>query len=262
MNKRKSIGIIGAGFVGKAVYMGFASHNVVKVYDIDPSRSFNTLEETLECDVIFVCLPTPSNDFGECDLSYVYDFFKNVPKNNNLFVLKSTVPIGTTNDIKQKFNLRVVYNPEFLSARTAVQDFLTATRIIIGGDTNDAMDLANVYKERFNNIPCIFFTTSEAECIKTALNSFFAVKVWFFNKLFNMCTEYELEYEHILQGILTDGRVSRSHTDVPGPDGKFGFGGACLPKDLKSFITMLNNKDINVKAFINILSDNQHIRLN
>ena len=107
------IGIVGNGFVGNAVYQNFRDKTPCKVYDTDKNRSLNTLSEVIEQDFIFVCLPTPMRYGGECDLSILDNFFDGLPDNiTGTFVIKSTVPIGTTKKYYERHN--VIHNPEFL----------------------------------------------------------------------------------------------------------------------------------------------------
>jgi len=107
------IGIVGNGFVGNAVYQNFRDKTPCKVYDTDKNRSLNTLSEVIEQDFIFVCLPTPMRYGGECDLSILDNFFEGLPDNiTGTFVIKSTVPIGTTKKYYERHN--VIHNPEFL----------------------------------------------------------------------------------------------------------------------------------------------------
>ena len=118
----KKVGIIGNGFVGNAVYQNVRDKAETKVYDVDRNRSLNTFEEVLQQEYIFVCVPTPMKKDGSCDLSVLDKFFEELPEHlTGTFVIKSTVPIGTTNKYTERHN--VIHNPEFLTARNAVGDF-------------------------------------------------------------------------------------------------------------------------------------------
>ncbi len=137
-NKAKyKIGIIGCGFVGSAVAYGFSLHSEIRIYDkfqITP----NTLEETVnESDFLFVCVPTPMDDNGKQDLSAVYDALDSISRVTNgskITILKSTILPGTTRKLAERFpTLRLVFNPEFLTERTAKLDFINSARIILGG---------------------------------------------------------------------------------------------------------------------------------
>ena len=140
------IGIVGNGFVGNAVYQNLRDKVCCKVFDVDKNRSFNTLNEVINQDFIFVCLPTPMRMDGSCDLSILDNFFENLPDNLiGTFVIKSTVPIGTTKKYTERHN--VIHNPEFLTARNAVEDYSKSERNIVGGDKELCIDFINFFKK-------------------------------------------------------------------------------------------------------------------
>jgi len=142
------IGIVGNGFVGNAVYQNLRDKVSCKVFDVDKNRSFNTLNEVINQDFIFVCLPTPMRMDGSCDLSILDNFFENLPDNLiGTFVIKSTVPIGTTKKYTERHN--VIHNPEFLTARNAVEDYSKSERNIVGGDKELCIDFINFFKNAF-----------------------------------------------------------------------------------------------------------------
>ena len=255
------IGIVGNGFVGNAIYQNFKDKVVNKVYDVRIHRSFNTLEDTVKSDIVFVCLPTPMQNNGKCDLSYVTEFFRTVEKSDALFVIKSTVPIGTTNFIIQRRNdLKVVHNPEFLTAVNAVEDFKNADRHIIGGRQDWCMILRDFYKEHFPNTPIQVVTSNESETIKYFANSFLAAKISFFNNLYEICEKFEMNFDSVRQGVCTDDRIGFEHTKVPGPDGLMGFGGYCFPKDINALINTLKENNIDASLFEAAWNYNQKVR--
>ena len=156
------IGIIGNGFVGKATNENFRDKVSTKVYYVDKNRSPNTLKEVLEQDFVFVCLPTPMTSDVSCDTSILYFFFDTLYFLYNLetiFIIKSTVPVGTTKRLAQRF--RVIHNPEFLTARNAVNDFANADRNIIGGERELAEKFAEVFFLNFRNIPSMIVSSDE-----------------------------------------------------------------------------------------------------
>jgi UDPglucose 6-dehydrogenase len=258
-----NIGIVGNGFVGNAIYQNFKDKVECKVYDVRANRCYDSLEDVINSDIVFVCLPTPMKENGECDLSYVLDFFKNVTLKNasTLFVIKSTVPIATTNKICQsRTDLKVVHNPEFLTAVNAVEDFKNADRHIIGGKQNWCMILRDFYKKHFPNTPIQVVTSNESETIKYFANSFLAAKVSFFNNLYEICEKFEMNFESVKNGICTDDRIGFSHTKVPGPDGLMGFGGYCFPKDINALINTLKENSIDSSLFESAWKYNQKVR--
>jgi UDPglucose 6-dehydrogenase len=258
-----NIGIVGNGFVGNAIYQNFKDKEIAKVYDVRIHRSYNTVEDTVNSDIVFVCLPTPMKDDGTCDLSYVLQFFKDVKKINSetLFVIKSTVPIGTTEKICQlRQDLKVVHNPEFLTAVNAVEDFKNADRHIIGGRQDWCMILREFYHKHFSSTPIQVVTSNESETIKYFANSFLAAKISFFNNLYEICEKFEMNFDSVKQGICTDDRIGFAHTKVPGPDGLMGFGGYCFPKDINALINTLKENKIDASLFEAAWNYNQKIR--
>ena len=127
------VGVVGNGFVGEAISFAFSPTTDLRVYDIDPLRSTHSKEEVDQCDFIFVCVPTPMNKNGDQDLKYIEKVFETAVE-GPIYIIKSTVLPGTTASLAAKFpKLSIVFNPEFLTERTAKLDMLTQARIIIGG---------------------------------------------------------------------------------------------------------------------------------
>ena len=271
MNKtRATVGIIGNGFVGNAIYQNVRDKVETKVYDVDPIRSLNTLEEVVDQEFIFVCLPTPMKKDGSCDLSILEKFFQDIEDmdldclEERTFIIKSTVPIGTTKRLAEKHSLTwIVHNPEFLTARNAVHDFKVAQRTVLGGDSRLTSRVAQLYwgyiyyGQEPNIIQC---SSDESEAIKYFSNSFLAYKVAYFNKVYDMCEKLGMDYKHVREGITTDRRIGESHTKVPGIDRDRGFGGTCFPKDLNSLIVQMDEHEVNSKIFKEVWKYNQKIR--
>jgi nucleotide sugar dehydrogenase len=257
----KTIGVIGMGFVGKAVFHGFSLHAETKGYDINPLKSPNSLQETLNSDFVFICLPTPESEDGSADLSFIHAFFNNIENKEPIFILKSTVPVGTTSELEKKYNIKIVHSPEFLSARTADIDFITSSRVIIGTNRDEiGMDSLILFKERFPGINVVIMKPDESEMVKYFLNCFFSTKITFFNEMRLLTDKLGLDWENIMNGVLSDGRIEKLHTDVPGHDGQFGFGGACFPKDTKALSKVFQNNNINPKVLNSVIEQNEYIR--
>ena len=253
------IGIVGNGFVGNAVYQNFRDKTICKVYDVDKNRSLNTLGEVINCDFIFVCLPTPMKAGGECDLTIINDFFDKLPECiPATFVIKSTIPIGTTKTFTEKHN--VIHNPEFLTARNAIQDFANNERNIVGGDIDLCVDFVTMFEKHFPNIPSIITTSDESEAIKYFSNTFLAYKVAYFNKIYDMCKAVGMDYDTVREGIIADSRIGESHTKVPGIDNDRGFGGTCFPKDINSLIKQMESHQIDAEMLKKVWEYNQSIR--
>ena len=256
------IGIVGNGFVGNAVYQNLRDKVSCKVYDLDKNRSFNTLEEVIQQDYIFVCLPTPMREDGSCDLSILDKFFEELywdhPDIEGTFVIKSTVPVGTTRKYTDKYN--VIHNPEFLTARNATIDFANSERNVIGGDEEICKDFSKFFEKHFPDIPSIIVSSDESETIKYFSNTFLAYKVAYFNKLYDFCGQLGMRYDKVCEGITADSRIGKSHTQVPGIDNDRGFGGTCFPKDLNSLITQMESQGVNADMLKEVWKYNEQIR--
>lgn len=234
-----NIGVIGQGFVGNAVYQKFKSFFKVYTYDIIPDLCNSTYKDlTVNCKIIFVCVPTPMNKNGSCNIDLLTEI---VSKLNNdtdaILVIKSTIIPGTTAKFNEKFkNVSIVFNPEFLTERNAVEDFKNQDRIILGGSRSTTSKLKQIYSMVFPKSYVIKTGSTHAEMIKYFTNCFLATKVSFANEMYQLCESLDLDYDKIIEYASLDNRLGNSHWAVPGPDGDYGFGGHCFPKDLSAII--------------------------
>ena len=173
---------------------------------------------------------------GSQDLSFVETVFEKA-NNKPLYILKSTVLPGTTEKLSKQYpKCKIIFSPEFLTERTAKLDMLTQSRIILGGElllTEKARDLFNL---RFKNKNIIQTDSKTAELIKYMNNTFFATKVSIMNEFKLLCDKIGANWEDALMGFVSDGRIGDSHLNVPGHDGKLGYGGTCFPKDVNALL--------------------------
>ena len=264
------IGIIGNGFVGSAIMQGFILHtDDMMIYDKDSKRSTHRLEElALQCDVVFVCVPTPMYESGECDLSIVenvVDEFMSFVSRKQTLVIKSTVVPGTTEKLAKKYEdnpyVSFVFNPEFLTERKARLDFINTSRIVLGSDNEVALQqVEDLYKLRFPYTKIIKTDFGTAQLIKYMANCFFTTKVSFMNEMHQICNAIDGNWETAVEGFITDGRIGNSHIDVPGHDGDFGFGGKCFPKDLNAMIKRSEELGVNPTVMKAAWEKNKEIR--
>lgn len=229
------IGLIGNGFVGSAVFSALTCPTVVA----DPLKNGLTAADLdySELGAVFICVPTPSNEDGSVNAWILHDVMRHIPS-DMLVIVKSTVtPFHLIN--LQKSHTRLVYNPEFLTQRSAKEDFLQPDQLIFGGWVGGCEEAHAIYLEHMaipavEKIPYTYTDLTTASMVKYTLNSHFATKVIFMNEIKRL-------YEHLggqwpdLQMILSrDSRLGPSHLQVPGPDGFHGYGGACFPKDTRA----------------------------
>jgi len=240
-----TVGIIGKGFVGGSMYENFKNVFNTLVWDTDETkRTVATFREFVETsDIIFVCVPTPMKSSGECDVSIVSSVIDDIAQidRRKYVVIKSTVTPGTTSRLASDFNMTIGFNPEFLTEANAHNDFRTQPLIVIGADDPGlAAVMTQLYYE-FNSAVdnvahVIQRTTKEAELFKYLANSFLATKVIFANEFKILCDKVDVDYGRIAELAVLDKRLGHTHWRVPGPDGQYGFGGSCFPKDTSALL--------------------------
>jgi UDPglucose 6-dehydrogenase len=239
---KKTVGIIGNGFVGESMAFAFSPTSDVKIYDINKLKRTHDLDEVLKQEFIFVCLPTPMNSDGSQDLSFIENFFSSLDGGtDSIFIIKSTVLPGTTNNLIEKYGYNIIFSPEFLTERTAKLDMLTQARIILGGEEVLTQKVKTLFDERFFNRNVILTDSTTAEFVKYMNNTYFATKISIMNEYYRLSQKLGVDWEIAKFGFVSDGRVADSHLHVPGPDGKLGFGGTCFPKDINALITIGKN---------------------
>jgi UDPglucose 6-dehydrogenase len=260
--KKFKVGVIGNGFVGESQAYTFSPVADVKIFDVDPVKATHDLLEVLSQDFIFVCLPTPMKENGEQDISYIENFFSNIGLYNTdaIFILKSTVLPGTTKQLTDKFNFNIVFSPEFLTEKTAKLDMLTQSRIIFGGDRELCLKVLELFIARFGKKHYIITDSTTAEFTKYMANTFLAVKVSVVNEFYRMADELGVEWNDALEGFVSDPRIGNSHTQVPGHDGKLGFGGTCFPKDINALITLGKELEVNMNTLEAAWKTNLEVR--
>lgn len=235
------IGVVGNGVVGSATAKAYrAAGYTVNIWDTVPHRRQQGWDETVLSGVVFLCLPSPRKADGTgCDVSaienvceLIADTRRTTPS-DTAYVLRSTVPVGTTRRLAEKYGLPLVHSPEFLDAATATRDAADPAVNIVGGTVGDpeaaSVAASDLYRTRFPGVPLLVMRADESEAVKLVANAFFAVKNAFFNEVYAYCRRAGLDYSAVREGVVDTGRVGAVHTLVPGPDGKVGFGGACLP---------------------------------
>jgi nucleotide sugar dehydrogenase len=260
-----NIGIIGQGFVGNAVYQKFKNFFKVYTYDIVAKLCNSSYDELINnCNVIFVCVPTPMNSNGSCNIKLVSEVLSKLNKQSKaIVVVKSTVLPGTIEKFNKQFsNINIVFNPEFLTERNAVDDFNNQNRIILGGPRPATTKLVQIYSSVFPKAHVIKTGSTHAEMIKYFTNCFLASKVSFANEMYDLCSALDLDYDKIVEYATLDKRLGNSHWAVPGPDGDFGYGGHCFPKDLSAIIKMTDELGTVNNTLKSVQKTNDRVREN
>ena len=269
-NNPLRMGIVGHGFVGKAVEYGFY-HTMVEHFLVDPNYD-TSLDDLIKWtpQVVFVCAPTPQNsETGFVDSSIVEDAVLKLMHHTNAFVVvKSTV---TPDIIDRLYNSmdprdfdRFVYNPEFLTEKSACEDFVNAEYHVFGGTASACDEISQIYDVFSNCKSDKYYRMSgcEASFVKYATNAFLATKLTFFNQLRDLVDGFDCSYNIITRAMGADDRVGIKHTRVPGPDKKRGFGGACLPKDTMALLKFseTRGKENRFDLLENVLTINNEYR--
>jgi UDPglucose 6-dehydrogenase len=239
------VGIIGNGFVGKATNQLKCVDIDILAYDINPECCVPKgllLNDMNECDIIFISVPTPMNKDGSCHLGIIKSVLNDLNKISykGFIVLRSTVPVGTSDELKCYFM------PEFLTEKNYIHDFINNKDWIFGKlglnkEDDDHFELKirelftlAINNDRIKHNNLHFILNKEAELVKMFRNCFLSTKVSFCNEIYEFCEKKNINYENVRKIATNDDRITHSHSSVPGHDGKKGFGGTCFPKDTSS----------------------------
>jgi len=292
---KTSIAVIGQGFVGGSLTTVFSERGIdVYAYDKagkyakgslpshgDPVAGYpGSIAELIGdneeggtpgfSNVYFVCLPTPMHEDGSADLSIVEGALRELASipGERIAVIKSTVPPGSTEKWNAMFKdtgLHVIFNPEFLTERTALDDMRNQNRIILGGPRPWINTVKQVFRTAFSEIKIIKTSSTTAEMIKYLTNNFLTVKVAFANEMAQICEALDknglnVDYDKVVEYASHDSRVGPSHWNVPGPDGRRGYSGSCFPKDINAMICVSKSIGVDPKILKAAWEKNLEVR--
>ncbi len=263
------VGIIGQGFVGKALKAGFEKYYTTNTYDINGNCSCQFLSKLIDkSNIIFVCLPTPMKKDGSCDTSIVENTVMELDNlalirqcSNRIVVIKSTISPGTTERLNKKCkHIQVVFNPEFLTEANYIEDFRNQNRIILGGPRPGITKVKRFYSKIFPKTTIVKTGSTIAEMVKYTTNTFLATKVSFANEIKMLSDKLDIDYDKVVEYATYDDRLGKSHWSVPGPDGKPGFGGSCFPKDLNAILDVCRQLGVPAKTLYGAWETNLKVR--
>ena len=266
MSDNFKIGIIGRGFVGGAVSNGF-NKNVEQII-VDPVHSDTTLEQLIEQGptLTFICVPTPSNEDGSINVDIVTDVLIELSMRDykGVVVVKSTIIPDYLQQFKKEFDLKIVYNPEFLTEANAHADFINPNMQVLGGKWKDCEVVEKAYLRHSSVkvVPTFKTDLTTASLLKYTINSYLATKVMFMNDIHKLhqAGTSQVSWEQFTDMLTRDPRIGDSHMQVPGPDGEFGFGGHCFPKDTEALLKYANDKSIKLNMLKKAVEINKKIR--
>lgn len=266
MSDNFKIGIIGKGFVGGAVSNGF-NRNVEQII-VDPVHSDTTLEQLIEQGptLTFICVPTPPNEDGSINVDIVTDVLIELSMRDykGVVVVKSTIIPDYLQQFKKEFDLKIVYNPEFLTEANAHADFINPNMQVLGGKWKDCEVVEKAYLRHSSVkvVPTFKTDLTTASLLKYTINSYLATKVMFMNDIHKLhqAGTSQVSWEQFTDMLTRDPRIGDSHMQVPGPDGEFGFGGHCFPKDTEALLKYANDKSIKLNMLKKAVEINKKIR--
>lgn len=236
-------GIIGNGVVGSATAKVWETVGEVRTWDVDAGKRSHSFAEVAACDYVFICVPTPGTEDGPLDCSAVME----VATKLSVFaptcaVVRSTVNVGTTRKFQEKSGWPTVFWPEFLSMRTAERDALNPICNLIGyREQWQACETEFFYQMGLRFGKCSYRAANyeHVEAAKLFSNAYGAAHVSLMNELCEIAEHNGLKWESVYECLKATGRINETYSQVPGPDGKRGFGGACFPKDLAATAAMM-----------------------
>ncbi len=244
------VGIIGLGFVGGAMatsftLKGYTDANLF-IYDKFKDGGIGTFDGILAADILFLALPTLYDEnkreydkgpiHETCRLLFAHSY-------TGAIVIKSTVEPLTTEMLSSTYKLNFIHNPEFLTARTAFEDFHNQEHVVLGQSTTCSNSVYNLviqfYKKNYSGAAISLCSSTESESMKSFVNCFYSVKIQFFNELYLLCQNMGCNYDIVKDLMLKNGWINPMHTNVPGPDGKLSYGGLCFPKDTNALLKFM-----------------------
>lgn len=235
-------GIIGYGFVGKATHKGILNQCKISIHDIKNNTNINVLKN---CNVVFCCMPT-SNYKDIDNLLTELEHLQNV-NNSCTIVIRSTVPVGTCARIEQELNTSILYMPEFLRERFWDTDCFKRP-VIVGNNSA-------ILPSFLEDIDIRLCSLEEAELVKMFSNNYATLRIAFANILYDLAEKQNSDYDTIKE-LFFQTQHDQTYMEVPGHDGKRGFGGKCLPKDLDFLIDTLDNHKLDSSLFKYIRDNN------
>lgn len=247
----EKIGIIGLGFVGNAVASSYKD-SLIEVVIIDPAKGYNnTYEDIKDTSAVFVCVPSPQGNDGSCDTSILESVLAKLKeiKYDGVIISKVTAPPAVYERLQQE-HANLVHVPEFLTAANAVEDYLNGEFCYIGGAVkafkNEAERIISIGQQKLKQIG--HCSIQEASIAKYTLNCFLATKVIFMNEVAKLAEATNCDWNVLSLMLSFDPRIGNTHLQVPGPDGQYGFGGMCFPKDTSAMLKFAEqaNQQMNV----------------
>ena len=260
------IGIIGLGYVGGAIKAAMQLNAPdVELVLIDKYRPevLGTYADLEDTDGVFICVPTPQDQDGSCDVGPLHSVLQNLKaiKYKKVIISKCTALPDIYKQLQIEFP-NLVHVPEFLTAANAIHDYVYGKFCIIGGRFSTAADAVTIIRLGQKNLGTKVRCCSieEAALAKYSINSFLATKVIFMNELRELSRKFHINYDVVSQILEMESRIGSTHLKVPGPDGILGFGGACFPKDTSALLSYAKNAGVDLSVLSAAVEKNKKLR--
>ena len=262
----EKIGIVGVGYVGGAIKNAMELGWPEQLVLVDPAKGYtSTITDLKECSGIFICVPSPQGEDGSCDTSILESVLIQLKAINytGVIISKCTAPPIVYERLNEAFP-NLIHAPEFLTAANADRDYINGKFAIIGGSVlayqREAERIIRIGQPNLSdNVK--YCSIGEASLAKYTINCFMSTKVIFMNELQNLANSMELNYDKIADMVKMDHRIGNSHMQVPGPDGSFGFGGACFPKDTNALLKIAEQQGVSMNVLDAAVKKNILLRL-
>lgn len=268
--KKTKIAVIGLGFVGGTIYKSFENYNKlllgqIDVIGIDPAKGLDVPYRSIkDSEAVFVCVPSPMNKDGSADTTILEQVLEDLShvSYQGVIISKVTAPPNIYQKLQAKHH-NLVHAPEFLTAANAYEDYINGTFAIIGGESkahvNEADRIIQITQRELRHV--MHCSITEASLAKYAINSFLATKVVFMNEMAALTEAAGGDWNIVNQLMALDPRIGKSHMQVPGPDGQFGFGGMCFPKDTRALLHYSESVSAKMEVLDSAVKKNMIIRL-
>jgi UDPglucose 6-dehydrogenase len=230
--------IAGYGYVGKAIEQALSEHSITIV---DPAYNNKTIKDA-DYDALIICVSTPQRQDGACDMQNVFDCIDE--SNDKPILIKSTISLEGWQQLKQKYpNKGITFSPEFLRAKTAIEDFNKQTTMYFSVDNWEFW--SKLFSNNNKNLKFKLASAEELILSKYFRNSFLATKVSFFNQMYDLCSKLNLNFDKVRECVADDMRIGESHSYITD---ERGFGGHCFPKDTNALVTTANNNEVGLSV--------------
>lgn len=262
------VGIIGLGFVGSAIYKSFSLKEINVIgYDKYKDGGIGNIEECLNCNILFLALPTKYNSkLGKYNISALEETCKYLENNNynGIIIIKSTVEPEVSEELNNKYKLQIIHNPEFLKAISAFEDFHNQKHVVLG-KTSNCLDknvdiVEKFYRKYYKGIEVSRCTSTESESMKIFVNSFYSVKIQFFTELYLLCKKNGTDFNKIKKMMIKNKAINKKYSTIPGPDGKISYGGLCFPKDTNALNKYMERKSVSNLVLDGTIEERNKIR--